>query len=181
VPGQQPTCNLAHCVAVAFDTCGQPRPVEEIAADLRRGGAGLVDLAGELGELAGAAVPGEAVNGRVSVLVVIDQAEELLTRTGVREQQWFLNLLRGALGDDSPVWVVATVRSEFLSTAPERAGLAEVVDDPLIIEPLGRARLPIVIQQPAQRAGLQFAPGLRHRGLTTCAVTPATPQITGRW
>ena len=64
------------------------------------------------------------------------------------------------LGDDSPVWVVATVRSEFLSTAPERAGLAEVVDDTLVIEPLSRARLPIVIQQPAQRAGLQFAPGL---------------------
>ena len=71
-----------------------------------------------------------------------------------------LSLLREALGDDSPVWVVATVRSEFLSTAPERAGLAEVIDDPLIIEPLSRARLPIVIQQPAQRAGLQFAPGL---------------------
>ena len=64
------------------------------------------------------------------------------------------------LGDDSPVWVVATVRSEFLSTAPERAGLAEVIDDPLVIEPLSRARLPVVIQQPAQRAGLQFAPGL---------------------
>ena len=56
-----------------------------------------------------------------------------------------------AFGDDSPVWVVATVRSELLSTAPERAGLAEVVDDSLVIEPLSRARLPIVIQQPAQR------------------------------
>jgi hypothetical protein len=43
------------------------------------------------------------------------------------------------------------VRSELLSTAPERAGLAEVVDDSLVIEPLSRARLPIVIQQPAQR------------------------------
>ena len=52
------------------------------------------------------------------------------------------------------------MRSEFLSTAPERAGLAEIVDDPLVIEPLSRARLPVVIQQPAQRAGLQFAPGL---------------------
>jgi hypothetical protein len=73
---------------------------------------------------------------RLEGLVVIDQAEELLTRTGIREQQAFLSLIRNALGDDSPVWVAATVRSEFLSTAPERAGLAEVVDDPLIIEPL---------------------------------------------
>ena len=77
-------------MAAAFATRGQPRPVEEIAAALGRGGAGLVELAGELGELAGAAVPGGAANGRVNVLVVIDQAEELLTRTGVREQQAFL-------------------------------------------------------------------------------------------
>ena len=160
VPDQHPTRNLAHCLAAAFAGRGEPRPVADVAAPLACGGAGLVELAAELGELAGASVPGGAANGRVSVLVVIDQAEELLTRTGVREQQAFLGLLRNALGDGSPVWVVATVRSEFLSTAPERAGLAEVIDDPLVIEPLSRARLPIVIQQPAQRAGLQFAPGL---------------------
>jgi WD40 repeat protein len=160
VPGQQPTRNLAYCLAAAFAARGQQQPAGEIAAVLRRGGAGLVDLADELGELVGAAVPGGAADGRINVLVVIDQAEELLTRTGVREQQAFLSLLREALGDGSAVWVVATVRSEFLSTAPERAGLAEVVDDTLVIEPLSRARLPIVIQQPAQRAGLQFAHGL---------------------
>jgi hypothetical protein len=160
VPGQKPTRNLAHCVAAAFTVRGQPRPQDDMAAALRRGGAGLVELAAELGELAGAAMPGGAANGRINVLVVIDQAEELLTRTGMREQQAFLNLLREALGDDSPVWVVATVRSEFLSSAPERAGLAEVVDDTLILEPLSRVRLPMVIEQPAQRAGLQFAPGL---------------------
>jgi WD40 repeat protein len=160
VPDQQPTRNLAHCLAAAFATRGQPRPLEEITAAFRRGGAGLVELAVELGQLAGATVHGGAASGRVNVLVVIDQAEELLTRTGITEQQAFLGLLRNSLGDDSPVWVVATVRSEFLSTAPERAGLAEVIDDPLVIEPLSRARLPIVIQQPAQRAGLQFAPGL---------------------
>ena len=97
--------------------------------------------------------------GRPGVLVVIDQAEELLTRTGAREQQAFLRLLTGALHEDSPVWAVATVRSEFLSTAPDRAGLAEAVDDPLVIEPLSRARLAEVIARPAQRAGLDFEPG----------------------
>jgi hypothetical protein len=160
VPDKQPTRNLAHCVAAAFAVRGQPRPVQEVAGALGDGGAGLVELAVELGQLAVATVDGGTGNGRTNVLVVIDQAEELLTRTGVREQQAFLGLLRDALGDDSPVWVVATVRSEFLSTAPERAGLAEVVDDSLVIEPLSRARLPIVIQQPAHRAGLEFAPGL---------------------
>jgi len=55
------------------------------------------------------------------------------------------------------------IRAEFLSTAPERAGLAEVVDDPLMVEPLSRSRLPEVIERPAQRAGLDFAPGLVER------------------
>jgi WD40 repeat protein len=160
VPGQQPTRNLAHTLATAFDARGQLRPVQEVAAALGGGGAGLVELAGELCQLSGATVGGGTGDGRINVLVVIDQGEELVTRTGVREQQAFLSLLRDALGEESPVWVVATVRSEFLSTAPERAGLAEIIDDPLVVEPLSRARLPLVIQQPAQRAGLQFAPGL---------------------
>jgi hypothetical protein len=105
VPDQQPTRNLAHCLAAAFATRGQPRALEKTTAALRRGGAGLVELAVELGQLAGATVHGGAASGRVNVLVVIDQAEELLTRTGVSEQQAFLSLLRNALGDDSPVWL----------------------------------------------------------------------------
>jgi hypothetical protein len=116
-----------------------------------------VQLAGELAALAGNGA------GRPGVLIVIDQAEELLTRTGAHEQQAFLELLAGALGEDSPIWAVATARSEFLSTAPDRAGLGEAVDDPLVIEPLSRARLAEVIARPAQRAGLDLEPGLVER------------------
>jgi hypothetical protein len=94
------------------------------------------------------------------VLVVIDQAEELLTHTSAPEQQAFLELLGGALHEDSPLWVVMTVRSGFLGPVPERAGLAKSIDDPLVIEPLSRTRLTEVIARPAQRAGLDFTPGL---------------------
>ena len=132
---------------------------------------GWCELAGELADLAGNGA------GRPGVLVVIDQAEELLTRTGAREQQAFLQLLAGALHEDSPVWAVATVRSEFLSTAPDRAGLAEAVDDPLVIEPLSRARLAEVIARPAQRAGLEFAPGLVERMVEDTAGGDALPLL----
>ena len=47
---------------------------------------------------------------------------------------------------------------EFLSTALS-VRLVEVIDDPLIIEPLSRTCPPVVIQH-MQRAGLQFAAGL---------------------
>ncbi len=154
VPGLRPTENLARSLARGFAERERGRPVAELGTQLSRGAPALVELADELCEVNG---------GRSNLLVVVDQAEELLTRSGVREQQSFLRLLGGALGDDSPLWVVATVRSEFLSTAPERAGLAEVVDDPLMVEPLSRSRLPEVIKRPAQRAGLDFAPGLVER------------------
>ena len=94
------------------------------------------------------------------MLIVLDQLEELVTRTPVGEQQAFLRRLDAALTDDSPLWVVATLRSEFLSTAPDRAGLAEVIDDSLFLEALSRARLPEIIERPAQQAGVDFAPGL---------------------
>ena len=74
-----------------------------------------------------------------------------------------VRLLDGAMSEDSPIWAVATVRSEFLSTAPERAGLAEAVHESVVVEPLSRSRLPEIIQRPAQRAGLEFTPGLVER------------------
>ncbi len=170
-PGRHPTANLASSLGRAFDALGEPRTVSDVTAALDRGPAGLTSLAGELADL------GANDARRPNVLVVIDQAEELLTRTGVQEQRSFLRLLAGALHEDSPVWAVATVRSEFLSTAPERAGLAEVVDDPLVIEPLSRARLAEVIARPAQRAGLQFAPGLVEQMVEDTAGGDALPLL----
>ncbi|WP_448611813.1 nSTAND1 domain-containing NTPase [Geodermatophilus sp. URMC 60] len=170
-PGRQPTAALASCLARAFAARGRPRPAEELAVALDRGSAGLVELAGELADL------GANGAGRPGVLVVVDQAEELLTRTGAHEQRAFLQLLAGALHEDSPVWAVATLRSEFLSTAPDRAGLAEAVDDPLVIEPLSRARLAEVIARPAQRAGLDLEPGLVERMVEDTAGGDALPLL----
>src|SRR4051812_40060961 len=170
-PGQQPTATLAGSLARAFAAHGHPRPADEVAAALETGSVGLVQLAAELADL------GANGAGRPGVLVVIDQAEELLTRTGAHEQQAFLDLLGGALHEDSPVWAVATVRSEFLSTAPDRAGLAEAIDDPLVIEPLSRNRLAEVIARPAQRAGLEFAPGLVERMVDDTAGGDALPLL----
>jgi WD40 repeat protein/energy-coupling factor transporter ATP-binding protein EcfA2 len=170
-PGRQPTANLSTSLARAFTALGRPRPAGELAATLAAGSAGLVELAGQLADLAGNGA------GRPDVLVVVDQAEELLTRTGAREQQAFLELLGGALHEDSPVWAVATLRSEFLSTAPDRAGLAEAVDDPLVIEPLSRGRLAEVIARPAQRAGLDLEPGLVERMVEDTAGGDALPLL----
>jgi hypothetical protein len=125
LPGQQPTRNLARSLSQAFTTRAYERSAAELERHLGSGGpAALSELAGELAEI----TYGESNGTEPNVLVVIDQAEELITRSGEREQQLFLRLLGEALkNEESPLWIVATVRSEFLSSAPERAGLAEVL------------------------------------------------------
>ena len=132
VPGRQPMRNLARALAATFASTGDPRSVDDLEASLRRGASLLVELALQLTARRA---------GQQKVLVVVDQAEELVTLTGVREQHEFLRLLDGAMSEDSPMWAVATVRSEFLSTAPERAGLAEAVHESVVVEPLSRSRL----------------------------------------
>ena len=154
-PGRQPLQSLARSLQAAFRAAGHERTWTGLLDRLDQGPPSLIELGYELGEATGRAGP--------SVLLVVDQAEELVTRSGPRAQEQFLALLRGALRDDSPMWAIATLRAEFLSSAPDRAGLAEAIDDTLLIEPLSRARLPEVIQRPAQRAGLDFAPGLVQR------------------
>lgn len=50
------------------------------------------------------------------LLVAIDQAQELFTRTTSDARRRFAELLRDAV--TSPAWVLAAMRSEFLDTAP---------------------------------------------------------------
>jgi WD40 repeat protein len=158
-PGSNPRQQLAACLAESFAVHGRMYTRADVATRLEQDPKALFDLAIELAEVKGG--PGSE---RPRVLVVIDQAEELVTLSGPREQEAFLQLLTGAVTRErSPLWVVATVRSEFLSTAPGRAGLCEAMNDSLVVEPLSRSRLSQVIAGPAQRAGVDFEPGLIER------------------
>ena len=129
-PGAHPTRALAFCLSAALARHDRPVSVDELERRLTDCASGPATLRTLIRQLC------EAASGERNVLIVLDQAEELVTRTGRREQAVFLRLLNEAMGDDSPLWVVATLRSEFLSTSPERAGLAEIIDDHLVIEPL---------------------------------------------
>ena len=97
-----------------------------------------------------------------SVLVVVDQLEEVFSQSGAQAREEFLTLLRDALDSDPALWVVATLRSEFL------AGLlasrfATLVQRPVVVGVLGRNALSQVIEEPAALAGLRFLPGVVAR------------------
>ncbi|WP_165978332.1 AAA family ATPase [Actinomadura darangshiensis] len=91
------------------------------------------------------------------VLIVVDQAEELLTLTGADDRDAFLGMLRDALDADTKVWVVFVFRAEFL-TAFLSGAFADLFRHPFTVTALDRAALRTVVREPAERAGVAFDP-----------------------
>ncbi|MGH3685514.1 MAG: hypothetical protein ACRDSM_10770 [Pseudonocardiaceae bacterium] len=82
----------------------------------------------------------------------MDQFEELLTQTGPDERARFADLLRPALGN--PVQVVATLRPEFFTQLLGDPVLATLARTIYPLQPLRRDALQVVIEGPAQLAGI---------------------------
>ncbi len=104
-----------------------------------------------------AAAAGSWCRPNAPVLVIVDQAEELITLSGESERDAFLHLLASALDGDPRLWVIVIMRSEFL-TAFLSTGQARLFRDPVTVGTLSRAALIEVIEEPARQAGLTFDP-----------------------
>lgn len=109
-------------------------------------------------------------------LLVIDQLEEVLTQCGREERDAFLTAVGDALRGDPRLWVVAAVRSDFLTGFLE-SGFAELVREPALVGALGRDALHEVIERPAEQAGLTFAPGVVARMVDDCGGGDALPLL----
>ena len=136
VPEDRPIANLAR----ALD-CG---PGELAGTDAKQAAA---TIAARVDKLRG--------TGSSQALLVVDQAEELLTLS--RERDAFLDLLQAALEHDQRLWVVMILRSEFLTGFLE-TGHARMFHEPVAVGAMSRAALFEVIERPAERAGLVFGP-----------------------
>lgn len=131
VPGDHPLRSLARSLATAdsgdpADEVQVPRFVDELRTS----------------------------HGRPSapVLVIVDQAEELITLSGEAERDAFLGLLARALDADPRLWIIMIMRTELLNAflGTEQARLFR---DPVTVGTLSHAALVEVIEQPARRAG----------------------------
>jgi hypothetical protein len=91
------------------------------------------------------------------LIVVVDQLEELFTVAGTADQAPFVAALE-VLASSTVVWVVATLRSDFLprlETVPRLAGLATGGGHFLLPAPRD-AEVAQMIRLPAEAAGLRF-------------------------
>jgi WD40 repeat protein len=109
-------------------------------------------------------------SGRPSapVLVIVDQAEELITLSGPAQRDAFLALLADALDTDPRLWIMMIMRSEFLTTFLSTQH-DQLFREPVIVGTLGHAALVEVIEAPARRAGLRFDPPTLPQRMATDA------------
>jgi WD40 repeat protein len=149
-PGADPLVSFASSLAALLpDTT-----VDQVQTELVQGSAGVRRCLDRLRTARG---------GRAApVLLVVDQLEELLTLTGAQDRGAFLSLIDESLAADPHLWVVATLRSDFL-TDFLGTGYAALIHQPTLVGVLGRTELFEVIEKPAERAGLSFAPGVVAR------------------
>jgi WD40 repeat protein/energy-coupling factor transporter ATP-binding protein EcfA2 len=152
LPGPDPVSALARELATAARRIDLDWTVDH--ACHRLDDDGIIGLADEL-LLADPAGP------QRRLLVVIDQFEELLTLSAPVQRDRFAKLVR--LGLNGPVYVVGTLRPEFLDQLLCESGLASLSPTIYPLQPLRRAALRTVIEKPAQLAGIELDEGLVDR------------------
>ncbi len=150
VPGSDPLPELARALAATATRLGLGWSASDVRGRLEAGTEGLRRVADDL------LAAGPATHQRL--LVSIDQAEELFTRTTPSALRRFVPLLSAALTD--PVRVVAVMRSEFLDDLRELPALAGVAIEAYVLAPLDQQMLRDVIEGPAKVARLRLENGL---------------------
>ncbi|MGH3887835.1 MAG: TIR domain-containing protein, partial [Pseudonocardiaceae bacterium] len=151
VPGTDPLPELARALATTANRLELSWSASDVRRRLETGTDGLRRVADDLL----AARPGTQQR---RLLVTVDQAEELFTRTTPTALERFAQLLRDAM--TGPVQVVAAMRSEFLDDLRKLPALAGRRIEAQVLAPLDREMLRDVIEQPATVARLRLDDGL---------------------
>ncbi|MGO9468315.1 MAG: AAA family ATPase, partial [Isosphaeraceae bacterium] len=169
-PGEQPIRNLARALiddgVVAGPAAGVEHTPEFLTAALRRGPLGLAEV------LCDAPPPGQK-----KLLLLIDQFEEIFRfrREGGREEaDAFVELLlASAAQEDVPIYVVLTMRSDFLGDCNLFAGLPEALNDSQFLTPrLTREERREAIEAPALVFDGRVDPALVNRLLNDMDAGP---------
>jgi CHASE2 domain-containing sensor protein len=113
-----------------------------------------------------------------SLLVTVDQFEELLVGEMDAVSAAFLGFVRGLTtqGTDR-VFVLATMRSDFLGLFQTLASGSDLPYEPLTLEPMRVAQFGEVIEKPAAVAGLTLESGLVQAMVQDTATPDALPLL----
>jgi WD40 repeat protein len=171
-PLGRPFESLAYALAAGFEAAGMQRGWQDfhrsIATD--RAGDALTQLAEELRF--------GMRRREATILLCIDQLEELFTLSGRDEAERFLNMARGAAeAVASPLLIAASLRSDFLGALQSQAALREASFAQLLVNPMSLASIGQIIEGPAAVANLELEPGLVQAMLQDTEAEGALPLL----
>ena len=163
-PGNAPIDNLGASLAHSL-------PVTDVEVTLRRGPLGLVELVQQA----------RLADGE-QLLVIVDQFEELFryqrehasTTTAADESAFLVKLLLDAAAQrELPIYVVLTLRSDFLGNCAQFRDLPERLNEGLYLVPrMRRDQIRDAITGPLGVVGVQIVPGLVQRLLNDVGDDP---------
>jgi type II secretory pathway predicted ATPase ExeA len=151
VPGSDPLPELARALATTANRLRLDWSANDVRSRLVAHTDGLRRVADDL-------LTTRPGTQQRQLLVMVDQAEELFTRTTSAALRRFAQLLRDAVA--GPVQVVVAMRSEFLDDLRALPALAGIPIEAYVLAPLGREMLRDVVEQPAKVARLRLDDGL---------------------
>ncbi len=174
-PGEDPIGNLAAVLGAPGVLAGEGEGLDEahralLDITLRSSARGLVDAVRQ------ARIPPED-----NILVVVDQFEELFrfkasrARHGARDEavSFVKLLLEAAAQETVPVYVVLTLRSDFLGNCMELPGLPEAINRGLYLVPrMSRRQLRLAVTGPVAVGGGEIADRLVMRLLNEVGDDP---------
>ncbi len=153
-PGGAPMQHLAEAVAEAsLEDPDDPKVIGELLATLSHSGLGLVE-----------AIRQSEIEPDTNVLILVDQFEEIFRfqRSGATNEEQavsFVNLLLEAGAQrDVPIFVIITMRSDYLGDCTEFRGLTEAVNEgEYLIPRLTRDQIRSCIEGPIKVGGGQIS------------------------
>ncbi len=168
----RPFESLAYALAASFEEAGEQREWRELHSLMAA--APSSDALARFGrELSFSMHQPEA-----TVLISVDQLEELFTLSGSDEADRFLAMLRRAAESaGSQMLIVATVRSDFLGAVQTQATLRDVSFAELLVNPMSMASVGEIIEGPAAVANLELEPGLVQAMLQDTEAEDALPLL----
>ena len=177
-PLARPLDALAVALA-ALPGAGPWKPLRDALAAEQSQAYAWNDLVNDVRAGAGAGAGNEA-----GLLLVVDQFEEALGAVGEAGADGaapptdFLRLLRAmTAAPDGPIFVVATLRSDFLGAFQTHPALQGMDYAPIHLPQIGLAELGQVIEGPARVAGITLEPGLSQAMVADTATDDALPLL----
>ncbi len=113
-----------------------------------------------------------------TVVLVIDQFEELLGHPADQPATHFLEVLRTALEvENSPYLTIGTMRSDYLGLLQASVPLRGLGHKSLSVGPMTREGMRQIIEEPAKLGQIQLEDGLTNRLLDDTATSDALPLL----